>query len=134
MPYAIIIDCSMISYIDVSGIVGLRTLVQKYRQMSVRVLLTGVATHVAEIMAHDSQFREVVPGDQIYISVHDAVHTLVEILNATREMKQDHSRLDPEDGNFESSSLDLNRNPMMTGDKTEVLLEIETTTTSSSND
>lgn len=78
VPCAIIIDCSMFSYIDATGISTLRNLVTQYEMVGIRVLLAGVATHVAKSMAADGRFHQEVPTSKIYITVHDAVHMALE--------------------------------------------------------
>lgn len=74
LPFAIVIDCSMFSYIDATGITALRTVVKFYEMRGVRVMLADVAAHVRSMMAADSDFHLDVPTWKLYITTHDAVH------------------------------------------------------------
>ncbi|KAJ6215398.1 hypothetical protein RDWZM_009898 [Blomia tropicalis] len=73
-PSAIIIDCSMFSYIDATGITTLRNVVKHYESKGVQVLLSDVAAHVRKMMAADNEFHRGVPTNKIYLTIHDAVH------------------------------------------------------------
>lgn len=68
----------MFSYIDATGITTLKNLVMQYEMLGITVLLCGVATHVAKMMAADLNFHEHVPASKIYITIHDAVHMAIE--------------------------------------------------------
>ena len=72
LPKYIIIDCSMLSYIDTSGVTTLKNLVQNHLDISVEVLLTGCAVHIETMLKKDGFFKEV-SSDRVFKSVHDAV-------------------------------------------------------------
>lgn len=78
----IIVDCSMLSYIDVTGAHCLTTLAACYKKMGIQMLLSGVAAHVVHIMNIDGNFHLGIPKSHIYITIHDAV------LRAVEEMRQ----------------------------------------------
>ncbi|KAI1289834.1 Prestin [Halotydeus destructor] len=72
IPTHIIIDCSMISYIDTSGIATLKKTVQEFELIGITTFLAGCAPHVIDMLERDLFFIDV-PPHHVYISVHDAV-------------------------------------------------------------
>lgn len=72
LPTHIIIDCSMFSYIDTSGISTLKKTVQQYESIGITTFLASCASHVIEMLKRDKFFVDV-PPHHVYISMHDAV-------------------------------------------------------------
>jgi anti-anti-sigma regulatory factor len=72
LPTHIIIDCSMFSYIDTTGVTTLKTIVKKHEEINIMCLLTGCQVHVENMLRKDGFFEEV-SQDRVYKSVHDAV-------------------------------------------------------------
>ncbi|KAK6190296.1 hypothetical protein SNE40_002201 [Patella caerulea] len=68
----IIIDCSHITYIDITGINILRQLVVDYRHMGTEIFLTKVPPFTVTALAN-SNFFDVLPMDSIFFDVNDAV-------------------------------------------------------------
>lgn len=73
LPTHIIIDCSMFSYIDTSGVGQLKATVQEYESIGIKTFLAGLATHVDKMLEKDNFYNEV-PPHHVYITIHDAVH------------------------------------------------------------
>ena len=74
LPTHIVIDCSMISYIDTSGVSTLRTIVKDFNSIGITTYLAGVATHVHRMLEIDCTFYEQVAPQHVYITLHDAIH------------------------------------------------------------
>jgi anti-anti-sigma regulatory factor len=72
LPTHIIIDCSMISYIDTAGANAIKKIVKKYQEIGVFIYLSGCAFHVESLLSKIGFFIEV-PSDQVFKTVHDAV-------------------------------------------------------------
>lgn len=72
LPTHIIIDCSMLSYIDTTGVTTLKTTVKKHEEINIMCLLTGCQVHVENMLRKDGFFEQV-SQDRVYKSVHDAV-------------------------------------------------------------
>lgn len=72
LPTHIIIDCSMFSYIDTSGVTMLKKTVQAYESIGITTFLASCASHVIEMLERDKFFVDV-PPHHVYISLHDAV-------------------------------------------------------------
>lgn len=77
LPTHIIIDCSMLSYIDTTGVTTLKELVQKHGEINIVVLLAGCPVHIESMLRRDGFFHEV-SIDRVYKSVHDAVTYILE--------------------------------------------------------
>ena len=77
LPTHIIIDCSMFSYIDTTGVTALKTTVQEYESIGVKTFLASCAAHVVKMLEKDGFYKEV-PPNHVYITVHDAVHHAME--------------------------------------------------------
>jgi hypothetical protein len=77
LPTHLIIDCSMFSYIDTTGVSTLKTTVQKYESIGVKTFLASCATHVVKMLEKDGFYTEV-PSEHVYITVHDAIHHALE--------------------------------------------------------
>ncbi|CAG2167190.1 unnamed protein product [Oppiella nova] len=72
LPKYIIIDCSMLSYIDTSGVTELKKLVQNHSDIDIMIQLTGCPVHIETVLKRDGFFKEV-SSDRVYKSVHDAI-------------------------------------------------------------
>src|SRR5882724_9742224 len=72
LPKYIIIDCSMLSYIDTAGVTTLKKLVLDHADVEITVLLAGGAVHIESTLKNDGFFKEV-SSDRVFKSVHDAV-------------------------------------------------------------
>lgn len=77
LPTHIIIDCSMFSYIDTTGVSALKTTVQEYESIGVKTFLASCAAHVVKMLEKDG-FYEEVPPHHVYITIHDALHHALE--------------------------------------------------------
>jgi anti-anti-sigma regulatory factor len=77
LPTHLIIDCSMFSYVDFSGIKTLKKTIQSFEDIGIRTVLTGVAVHIENIFSKEG-FYEDVSSDHLYKSVHDAVAYILE--------------------------------------------------------
>jgi MFS superfamily sulfate permease-like transporter len=76
-PTHIIIDCSMFSYIDTTGVSQLKVTVLEYESIGIKTYLAGVAVHVDKMLHKDNFYKEV-PPHHVYITIHDAVHHALE--------------------------------------------------------
>lgn len=74
LPSHIVIDCSMISYIDISGVSVLRNTVKDLKCIGITTYLANVATHVNRMLEIDYTFYKQVAPQDVYITLHDAVH------------------------------------------------------------
>ena len=77
LPTHIIIDCSMFSYIDTTGVTALKTTVQEYESIGVKTFLASCAAHVVKMLEKDGFYKEV-PPNHVYITIHDAIHNAIE--------------------------------------------------------
>ncbi|KAI1296895.1 Prestin [Halotydeus destructor] len=77
LPSHIIIDCSMFSYIDTTGVSQLKSTVLEYESIGIKTYLAGVAVHVDKMLHKDNFYKEV-PPHHVYITIHDAVHHAIE--------------------------------------------------------
>ncbi|RWS31688.1 solute carrier family 26 member 6-like protein [Leptotrombidium deliense] len=77
LPTHIIIDCSMFSYIDASGVRQLKATVQEYESIGIKTYLASVATHVDHMLEKDNFYTDV-PPQHVYISIIDAVHHAID--------------------------------------------------------
>jgi anti-anti-sigma regulatory factor len=116
LPTHIIIDCSMLSYIDTTGVTTLKITVKKHEEINIMCLLTGCQVHVENMLRKDGFFEEV-SQDRVYKSVHDAVTYIREGFSTTSmpeinnksngSLKQTHS---PE--LLSATLLNQNKNPI----------------------
>jgi len=80
MPLNLIIDCSMFSYIDSSGISTLRKTIRLFEDIGIKTVLAGAHVHVEGLFGKEGFFEDI-SSDQLYISVHDAVTYLLDEAN-----------------------------------------------------
>ncbi|XP_015789465.1 solute carrier family 26 member 6 [Tetranychus urticae] len=74
----IIIDCSMFSYIDVTGVRQLRSTIQEYAHIGVETFLACVATHVQKMLEKDGFFIDI-PPSHVYLTIHDAADNALKV-------------------------------------------------------
>ena len=72
IPKHIVIDCSMFSFIDFSGITTLKKTIQTYEEIGIKVVLSGIQVHLESMLAKEGFFEDI-SRDHIYKSVADAV-------------------------------------------------------------
>lgn len=82
----VIVDCSMLSYIDANGVTGLKITAQEFGQVGIRFFLAGCAPHVIQMLSKDHFFQEV-GQNNVFISVHDAVLVANNFIGAYSEPK-----------------------------------------------
>nr|XP_006820998.1 PREDICTED: pendrin-like [Saccoglossus kowalevskii] len=92
--HTIIIDCSPVSFIDSTGLNGLRQLVNEFRQVDITVLLTHCRKSVRDFLSKGN-FHEKVgsKGEScIFVTIHDAVlYSTAEVFKAKAKEKKIHS-------------------------------------------
>ena len=70
----VVIDCSMFSYIDSTGLTAVKQVVQEeLGGRGITAFLASCAPHVVQMMSRDDTFFKTVPPDHVFVSVHDAV-------------------------------------------------------------
>lgn len=75
----LILDFSMVSYVDSSGIDALRSIQEEMAGCNIKVYIANCAPHVVSIVTRDSRFMEILRPECVFISVHDALlHALDE--------------------------------------------------------
>ncbi|XP_054159246.1 prestin-like [Oppia nitens] len=72
LPKYIIVDCSMLSYIDSAGVTTLKKIIQNHADIDILVSLSGCPVHIEATLKNEEFFSEV-SSDRVYKSVHDAV-------------------------------------------------------------
>jgi len=107
LPTHIIIDCSMFSYIDTTGVSALKTTVQEYESIGVKTFLASCAAHVVKMLEKDGFYSEV-PPHHVYITVHDAIHHALEEQKTPSEQliviepEENHNHIKPIEQEHES--------------------------------
>jgi anti-anti-sigma regulatory factor len=77
-PTHLIIDCSMFSYVDFSGITTLKKTIQSFEDIGIKTVLAGVPVHIESMFGKEG-FYEDISSDNLYKRVDDAVaHILYE--------------------------------------------------------
>jgi anti-anti-sigma regulatory factor len=71
-PTYLIIDCSMFSYVDFSGITILKKTIQSFEDIGIKTVLAGVPVHIESMFGKEG-FYEDISSNHLYKSVHDAV-------------------------------------------------------------
>ncbi len=71
-PTHLIIDCSMFSYVDFSGITTLKKTIQSFEEIGIKTVLAGVPVHIENMFSKEG-FYEDISSDHLYKTVHDAV-------------------------------------------------------------
>ena len=78
LPKYLIIDCSMFSFIDFSGISTLKKTISMYEEIGIKTVLSGVHVHLESMLAKEGFFDDI-STDHLYKSIHDAVVCLQEV-------------------------------------------------------
>lgn len=73
LPSHIILDFSMISYIDSAGIHIIKKIFEDYQQIQITVMVASLASHVAAIVKSDPSLWDTYK-DRFYVGLADAVH------------------------------------------------------------
>ena len=77
LPKYLIIDCSMFSFIDYSGITTLKKTILTLEEIGIKTVLSGVHVHIESMFVKEG-FFDIIPSEHLYKSVHDAVLCLEE--------------------------------------------------------
>lgn len=80
----IIIDCSMLSYIDTSGVAGLKNLASDFQTVGIKFFLASCAAHVTTMLSKDHYFSEI-GQNSVFLSVHDAALVAIKCLDSGTE-------------------------------------------------
>ncbi|CAG2118247.1 unnamed protein product [Medioppia subpectinata] len=78
LPKYLVIDCSMFSFIDFSGISTLKKIIQAFEGIGIQTALSGVHVHLESMLAKEGFFNDI-PTDHMYKTIHDAVVSLQEL-------------------------------------------------------
>lgn len=73
LPTHIILDFSMISYIDSAGIYIIKKIIEDYERVNITILLASLASHVAAVVKRDHSLWNI-HKDRFYVTLADAVH------------------------------------------------------------
>lgn len=73
LPTHIILDFSMISYIDSAGIHIIKKIIEDYQKINVTILIAALASHVATVVKSDPSLWNAYK-DRFYVALADAVH------------------------------------------------------------
>lgn len=73
LPTHVILDFSMISFIDSAGIHVIKKIIEDYQKINVTILLASLASHVATVVKSEPSLWNVYK-QRFYITVADAVH------------------------------------------------------------
>lgn len=73
LPTHIILDFSMISYIDSAGIHVIKKIIEDYQRINLTILLASLASHVAAVVKSEPSLWNVYK-QRFYITLADAVH------------------------------------------------------------
>lgn len=76
----VIIDCSMLGYIDLTGVSTLSQVINEYDEIGVKVFLAGCRFKVRAMLHHTDFYKKVNPNI-LHLSVHDAVLTAWNSMN-----------------------------------------------------
>lgn len=73
LPTHIILDFSMISFIDSAGIHVIKKIIEDYKRVNVTILLASLASHVAAVVKSEPSLWNVYK-ERFYVTLADAVH------------------------------------------------------------
>lgn len=73
LPTHIILDFSMISYIDSAGIHTIKKIIADYQRVNITILLASLASHVAAVVKSEPSLWNVYKN-RFYVTLADAVH------------------------------------------------------------
>lgn len=89
LPTHIILDFSMISYIDSAGIHVIKKIIDDYNRVNVTILLASLASHVAKVVKSEPTLWGVYK-ERFYVTLADAVHYA---MRDTTTASQQHQQL-----------------------------------------
>lgn len=73
IPTHIILDFSMISFVDSSGVFTMKKIIEEYQSVNIIVLFASLATHVAATVRNEPGLWDVYHS-RFYVTLSDAVH------------------------------------------------------------
>lgn len=73
LPTHVILDFSMISYIDSAGIHVIKKIIEDFQRVNITILLASLASHVAAVVKKDHSLWNV-HKRRFYVTLTDAVH------------------------------------------------------------
>lgn len=73
LPTHIILDFSMISYIDSAGIHAIKKIIEDFQRINITILLASLASHVAAVVKREPSLW-IVYKQRFYVTLTDAVH------------------------------------------------------------
>lgn len=73
LPVHIILDFSMISFIDSAGLHVIKKIIEDYQRVNVTISLAALASHVVTVVKSDPSLWNVYK-DRFYVTLADAVH------------------------------------------------------------
>ncbi|GIY64390.1 sulfate transporter [Caerostris extrusa] len=71
--YRIIIDCSMFTFVDISGLETLLEIIQEYQDVGIAVYLSGCSISMQTVMEHAKFYERVSQHPSVFPTIHDAV-------------------------------------------------------------
>ena len=74
-PQHIIIDCTMMAYIDMGGCIVLQQVVKEYKELGIQILLTGLNEKTISVL-ENANFFDKFSKDRVFIDVFDALKAL----------------------------------------------------------
>lgn len=100
LPSYIILDFSMISFIDSAGIHIIKKIIEDYLSINITILLASLASHVAKVIKSEPSLWEV-HKDRFYITLADAVHCAIRENRAQQLQQQQQNSISGEEGTLE---------------------------------
>lgn len=89
LPTHIILDFSMISYIDSAGIHVIKKIIDDYKEIDVIILIASMASHVAEMVRHDPTLW-VTHKQKFHYSLTEAVSCAIRESHSRHQQRMDH--------------------------------------------
>ncbi|CAG2176528.1 unnamed protein product [Oppiella nova] len=84
LPKYLVIDCSVFSFIDFSGISTLKKIILTFEDIGIQTVLSGIHVHLESMLAKEGFFTDI-STDHLYKTIHDAVVCLQELENESKE-------------------------------------------------
>lgn len=85
LPSHIILDFSMISFIDSAGIHIVEKIIEDYKRINIEILIASLASHVAAIVKHEPSLWET-HKQRFYVTLTDAVHCAIRDRQKSRDI------------------------------------------------
>jgi len=76
LPTHIILDFSMISYIDSAGLHVIKKIIEDYNRINITILLASLASHVATVVKSEPTLWNTYK-ERFYVTLADAVHCAI---------------------------------------------------------